>query len=118
MNNEFPNDTIANAMKHSLVEMPFSDFDQRMMQQIRKEAIALEKTRKDKNNASLFFVLGCFFGMCCSGILVMGKQANELFGFGLKSVLQATSVILLFLFLNGVYKLFIKLKKPRLTGPF
>jgi hypothetical protein len=102
------NDQLAKVMKHSLVEMPFSDFDQRMMLQIRKEAIALERAKKDKSSASTFFMLGCFFGTCCSGVVAFSKDIRNIEGVDLKSVWHASAVILLFLFLNSFYHRFFK----------
>ncbi|MEJ5996496.1 hypothetical protein WG904_18855 [Pedobacter sp. Du54] len=93
------------ALKNSLVELPFSDFDQRMMQEIRKEAIVLEKTKKDRNIASLFFMLGCFFGMCCAGLAAFSKEVS---GMDLKTVWQAATVILGFLFINSFYTIVYK----------
>lgn len=94
-------DPITQLLKHSLVEMPFSDFDQRMMLQIRREAAVLEKTKKDKNLSSIFFALGCLFGAFLFNWLAFEQLPYTQ---SIKIFLQVAGVLLFLLFVNSVYK--------------
>ena len=60
MDNKPAKDPIAEIMKHSLVELPFTDFDQRMMMQIRREAMAIAKSKKGQKFVITIFCFGVF----------------------------------------------------------
>ena len=103
MENKSSKDPISGLMKHSLVELPFSDFDQRMMLQIRREALVLDKAKKDKNLSSIFFGLGCLFGAFVFNWLALGQLP---YTHGIKIFLQIAGVLMLLLLLNNVYRRF------------
>jgi hypothetical protein len=77
MNDHIPADPVAEVMKNGLVELPFSDFDHRVMVKIRREAETVARSKKDKRFSSLFFMLGCFSGMCLSGMVGLGERPGE-----------------------------------------
>ncbi len=102
MNAEKQKDAVAHMMRHSLVELPFSDFDQRMMMQIRREAEVMATSKKDKNRAALFFTLGCLFGAILSNWLVFGFSAELN---NVKILVQAVGVLTFLLFVRSAYNL-------------
>ena len=104
MENKSSKDPIAGLMKHSLVELPFSDFDQRMMLQIRREAVVLDKAKKDKNLSSIFFGLGCLFGAFVFNWLAFGQLP---YTHGIKIFLQIGGILMFLLLLNNVYRRFV-----------
>ena len=104
MDNKPAKDPIAEIMKHSLVELPFTDFDQRMMMQIRREAMAIAKSKKDKNLSSLFFALGCLVGAFLFNWLAFVQLP---YTHGVKIFLQVIGVLLFLLCVNSGYKRFI-----------
>lgn len=63
MPDKLPSDHIfSRLLKHSRLEMPFSDFEERTMARIKKESLAKSSLTRHKNLAVLFFILGTGFG--------------------------------------------------------
>lgn len=56
-------------MKKSRLEMPFSDFEDKMMLRIERESKLRRSISRDTKLAALFFVVGAGFGMVVSTIL-------------------------------------------------
>lgn len=104
---------LTKALRKSLIEMPFGDFDQRMMLQVKKEAASFEKTKRDRNIASLFFMLGCLFGIVGAGLVAFSHEIDSTH---LKGISQAVTVTLVFLFINSVYEHFYKQKRGHLKS--
>lgn len=105
MKAETPKDVVADLMKHSLVELPFGDFDQRMMMEIRREAVVLAKSKKDKDRSALFFTLGCLLGAIFSNWLVFtGGDSIQ----GGRLMLMAVGVLMFLLFVKSAYAMLVK----------
>ncbi len=102
LNNNKANDPIAELMQHGLVEMPFSDFDHRMMVSIRREAVTISHSKRDKSRAYLFFMLGCFFGLCMSAYIGVGYAGVTAMNGGI--LWQVTTVVFFYLLLGSAYK--------------
>ncbi len=62
-------DPLRQLMKHSLVEMPFSDFEARTMHRIREQESVRAATTKDRKLFTVFFVLGVIAGITVSALL-------------------------------------------------
>ena len=60
---------IRNLMKHSEVEMPFSDFEERMMDKIFEEKIQSKAVKSNIRVAWFFFFLGLFFGLMITNMM-------------------------------------------------
>ena len=105
MKAEKPKDAVADLMKYSLVELPFGDFDQRMMMLIRREATVLAKSKKDKDRSALFFTLGCLLGAIFSNWLVFKGGADIQEG---KLMLMAVGVLMFLLFVKSAYAMLVK----------
>jgi hypothetical protein len=69
MNKDQKQELLAKIMKNSLVEMPFSDFDDQVMLRIQQETVATSQSRRDRKRSSIFFALGCAAGMILSFLL-------------------------------------------------
>ena len=62
---------VQNLMKHAEMEMPFSDFEDRMMDQIYEEKNQSKAVNNNIRIAWFFFFLGLFFGL-----LITNMTAN------------------------------------------
>ncbi|HKJ42317.1 MAG TPA: hypothetical protein VKA27_09480 [Sunxiuqinia sp.] len=63
-------------MKHSVVEMPFADFEDRLMDKIYSEKQHKQTVSKNIGVAWIFFFLGLFFGLLITN---MTANLNDLF---------------------------------------
>lgn len=91
---------IKNLMKHSLTEMPFQDFEDRMMDQIRQEQQQKKSVNNNLHLAWLFFFLGLFMGLLITSLTV--NLNEQIHGIPLRKIALfvqfAIAVILLFQF--------------------
>lgn len=68
---------IKNLMKYSHTEMPFQDFDNRMMDLIYKEEKQQKSIRRDIKMAWIFFFLGLFLGLFIAGFMLEPDMFSE-----------------------------------------
>lgn len=61
---------VKSLMKHSRADMPFQDFDERMMDLIYKEERQQKSIRRDIRMAWMFFFLGLFLGLFIAGFTI------------------------------------------------
>lgn len=71
-------------MKHSLVELPFQDFEERMMDKIRQEKQQHNLVQHNIRFAWIFFVLGLFLGLLITNMTANLNQ--QLYGISLKKI--------------------------------
>ncbi|GAB3931023.1 hypothetical protein [Mucilaginibacter myungsuensis] len=57
------NDLTSHLLKSKVVEMPFSDFEDRMMQRIVQQAEVSKQAHKDIKMSTLCFTIGCCLGI-------------------------------------------------------
>lgn len=106
---ELKDDKLKDLMKISKVELPFADFEEKMMRRIEKveqEKRVIDKSRK---YALLFFLLGTLFGMAANYLLTYFIIANELLSESLKNNVtlfsQLMYVVLIVLFSDKMLRL-------------
>jgi len=111
---EHHDDKLREMMKMAKVEMPFADFEERLMSRIEKverEKAAVAKTRK---YALLCFVLGTLFGMGFNYLLAdfvkTSVSASEAVKSNLLLFSQLVYVLLIVLFSDKIWRL-MKLRK-------
>lgn len=98
MKSETEEQFIRELMGKSGVKMPFTDFEEQLMQQIHKEAITSRSFRKDIKLSWFFFVVGTLFGLLLNFIVM--EMNKTVFGIPLQRltlIVQALFVIFLLL---------------------
>ena len=99
-NNQREEQLLKDLMKYSLVEMPFPDFEDRLMDKIQQEKQDQQTVSGNIRVAWLFFFLGLFFGLLITNMttdldhLFHGIPAKEI----ALSLEIGISIILLFQF--------------------
>lgn len=63
------NNHFAKLMQKSMLDMPFSDFDEMVMQRITLEVTKQKTLAKDRKLSFLFFILGSCFGLIINTII-------------------------------------------------
>jgi len=99
------------SMSKSKLEMPFSDFEDRMMIRIGKELSYKTSLVKSLNLSLLFFILGSGFGLMLAGLL--SRPGDAIAGIPASQILfffQLVFVILVIIQAEQLIKLFYKLK--------
>lgn len=109
--NESQDQLLSNIMKSSLVEMPFSDFEDRVMLQIQQESTAYSQSRRDRNRSSVFFALGCCAGMVLSFLLSV-YQWPEGVQSGMFKLLAQVVFAIMFVYFVYQIKAFVKYQGP------
>lgn len=106
---ELKDDKLKDLMKMGKVELPFADFEEKMMRRIEKaeqERLAIDKSRK---YALLFFLLGTLFGMAGNYLLADFVIASESLSESLKNNValfsQLIYVVLIVLFSDKMLRL-------------
>ncbi|TDO23963.1 hypothetical protein [Pedobacter duraquae] len=99
-------------MAKSRVDMPYSDFEDRMMLRIHKEITFKKSLLKDLNLSILFFILGTGLGLLISTMLdVSGKTVAGISGPNMLIFFQLLFVAFVLMQSEKLIKLFIKSKK-------
>ncbi len=104
-------DKLKRLLSNSRLEMPFDDFEERLMTRIRKEAGNEKAIDKNIRLAWLFFALGTFFGVLLSVIL---SPVNTMYGYPVSKILLSFYIAagtLLLLFVEQLLKLTLKHRK-------
>lgn len=113
MRKEIEEQFIRELMSKSAEIMPFADFEERLMQQIHKEAKAPHSFRKDIKLSWFFFVVGTIFGLFLNVIVMtMDKAILGLPAQRLILVVQALFVIFLLLQFDRLIALTKKVGNP------
>lgn len=84
-------------------EMPFVDFEDKLMEQIHKEANTSRSFLKDVKLSWFFFIIGTFFGLFLS--IVAGQINETIFGFPAQQMILIVQVIFAILLLSQFDKL-------------
>jgi hypothetical protein len=70
MNNQFPTDKqFAQLMRNSKLEMPFSDFEDKVMARVHQQAVAKNAISIYKKLALVFFIIGAGAGLLVTWLL-------------------------------------------------
>ncbi|MFD2554647.1 hypothetical protein [Sphingobacterium tabacisoli] len=103
------NDKLYDLLKNSKLELPFDDFESRMMQQIVDFEKAKVQMHQSKKMALLFFLIGTVFGMLLNYGLGLALASYGLPQASLDKISffsQLIYVILIVLFSDKLWKLF------------
>jgi len=106
MSKETEDKFIKELMGKSGVKMPFDDFEEKLMQEIRREANTSRSLLKDVKLSWFFFVVGTLFGLVLS--IVVGEMNKTIFGFPAQRlilIIQAIFVIFLLLQFDKLIRL-------------
>lgn len=98
---EIKNDRLQIWMKESLVDLPFSDFEDRTMQKIFREEKSLNAIYKDIKLSYVFFVLGTVVGLLIA--LLLSNNNQSIGGLSLEAIrltCQIASALLFILLVN------------------
>jgi hypothetical protein len=111
-NEQSNNELFSKMMQKSKLEMPYSDFDDRLMQRIEREA-SLKKTYLNNVNLSLvFFILGTGCGLVLlSSLSKIGTAIFGNDGYTVVLVAQVLFVVLVLTQLQNIIKLFTAAKR-------
>ncbi len=98
-----------NLMSNSNLKLPFSDFEDMVMVEIKEKEIGQNTTSKDLKLSWMFFVIGSVFGIAISILLPLLKKPI----FGIRSeviavIFQMTFATLLFTQIENFVKIFKK----------
>ena len=105
MLNEGSNDKrLSKIMKKSMLRMPFTDFEDKVMLGIHKQTRQKKTVVKDTRLSCLFFLLGTGFGLSINYLLSHASQS--LMGFSPEQILLFFQVSYVFLFLTQLEKIF------------
>lgn len=98
MNAEKEERLIHELMGKSGREMPFGDFDNKLMEQIHKEAVNSHSFLKDVKLSWFFFIVGSCFGIFLS---VIAGQINEtILGFPSQRIILLVQIVFVILLLS------------------
>jgi hypothetical protein len=85
-------------MQKSRLAMPFSDFEDKMMQKIHQEAGYRKSIFQDIKLSTFFFIIGTLFGIMVT--LLLPKLDGSFFGISSNALLLPFQVIFIILFLT------------------
>jgi hypothetical protein len=85
-------------MAKSERKMPFDDFEERMMQQIHKEANTSRSFLKDVRLSWLFFIVGTIFGLVLN--ILVAEMNTTIFGMPSQRLLLIVQVLFVMLLLS------------------
>ena len=108
-NKEINDDALRHLMKESMVNMPFTDFEDRTMQRVFMEAELKASTANDRKLAHLFFVLGMVCGLIIAVLLSFGKLPAA----GVPELVRTVSQVLTALFFTMLANRFLKFNRNR-----
>lgn len=98
MNSEKEEKLIRELMGQSGSEMPFIDFENKLMEQIHKEANTSRSFLKDVRLSWFFFMVGTFFGLFLS--TQVGQMNETIYGFPARQMILIVQVIFTILLLS------------------
>ena len=101
---------VQSLMEKSLVEMPFSDFEDRLMEQIRKEEITSRSFWRSIKLSWLFFMIGTCLGIYITTFLYQPNAV--IMGIPVRQIILIIQVIFTILILTQFDKL-IQLARER-----
>lgn len=110
MNSEQEEKLIRELMGKSAREMPFVDFENKLMEQINKEVNTSRSFHKDIKLSWFFFIAGTFFGLLLS--ILAGQINRTIFGFPAQQIILIAQVVFAILLLSQFDKL-IELTRKR-----
>ena len=110
MNAEKEEKLVREIMGKSEIEMPFLDFESKLMEQIHKEANTSRSFLRDVKLSWFFFIVGTFFGLLLS--IVAGQINETIFGFPAQRMVLIVQVVFAILLLSQFDKL-IQLTRKR-----
>jgi hypothetical protein len=108
MNSEIEEKFIQELMGKSRMKMPFTDFEEQLMQKIHKEAITSRSSGKEIKLSWFFFVVGTLFGLMLNFIVM--EMNKTILGLPLQR-LMLISQALFIIFLVFQFDKLIALKK-------
>jgi drug/metabolite transporter (DMT)-like permease len=98
-------------MKKSRLEMPFSDFEDKVMLRIEKEAAHRKVVFKNARLSSFFFLLGTGFGLLLNFFL--SRAGISFMGISSENILLFFQVAFVLAFLLQLEKIILMLKESR-----
>jgi hypothetical protein len=110
MNSEKEEKLISELMVKSMREMPFDDFEEKLMCQIHQEAKTSHSFLKNIKLSWFFFIVGTIFGLFLS--ITIGQMNGTIFGFPAQRLILIAQVIFVILLLSQFDKL-IELSRKR-----
>lgn len=110
MNAEKEEKLIRELMEKAVREMPFSDFENKLMDQIHKEGNTSRSFLRDVKLSWFFFIVGTFFGLFLS--FAAGQINETIFGFPAQRIILIVQVIFAILLLSQFDRL-IELTRKR-----
>jgi len=111
--NKNSEDNLKRLIKDSRLEMPFSDFEDKVMDRIKNEVSNEKVIDRNIRLSWLFFVLGTVFGMLLSVIL---SPVNTILGISVSKLFLSFYIVsgtLLLLFVEHLWELTFKHRKQR-----
>lgn len=102
-------DELYTLLKSSKLEMPFADFEDKVMENILHYERSKEEMTKSKKMAILFFLIGTVFGMMfnyVASLFLMSYGLSQSLQDKLSFLSQMIYVILIVLFSDKLWKLF------------
>jgi hypothetical protein len=103
MNPEKEEKLIRDLIVESAREMPFSDFEEKLMRQIHLEANTSRSFLKNIKLSWFFFIVGTIFGLFLS--ITIGQINGSIFGFPAQRLILIAQVIFVILLLTQFDKL-------------
>ena len=109
MNTKKEEKIIHELMSKSSAEMPFSDFEDKLMGKIYQETERSRSFLKNIKLSWLFFIIGTFFGLFLS--IIAGQLSKIILGFPSQRILLVIQIIFAILLLTQFSNLFELTKK-------
>ena len=103
MNAEKEEKLIRELMEKSRREMPFVDFENKLMEQIHMEADRSRSFLKDVKLSWFFFIIGSCFGLFLS--VIAGQTKEIILGFPAQQIILVAQVVFVVLLLSQFDKL-------------
>jgi hypothetical protein len=110
MNSEKEEKLISELMLKSATEMPFADFEEKLMNQIHTEANTSRSFLKNVKLSWFFFIVGTIFGLFLS--ITIGQINGSIFGVPAQRLILMAQVIFVILLLTQFDRL-IELTRKR-----
>ena len=111
MNSDKNDNFIQELMAKSERKMPFDDFEDRLMQQIHKEAKTSRSFIKDVKLSWFFFTIGTVFGLVLN--IIVAEMNKTIFGIPSQRLVLIVQVLFVMIFLFQIDRLVGLTKKLR-----
>ena len=98
-------------MAKSEKKMPFDDFEDRLMQQIHKEANTSRSFLNDVRLSWLFFIIGTIFGLVLN--ILVAEMNTTIFGIPSQRLMLIVQVLFVMLLLSQFDRLIVLTKKTK-----